>query len=218
MKKKLVIFDMDGLLLDSERITDLSWQQTFKENNIDFSEEERHQLIGMGFDEAQGFFARRFNNERAFWELRKYRENIFFNHLKTHGIDVKAGILDLIQLLKENQVKVAVASSTLQERGEFLLKTTNIHQLFDFHIYGDMVKETKPNPEIFLRVVEHFNYQKEEALVLEDSYYGVKAANNAAIDVFWVKDLVDIDTKGKVDYLDKFDSMSEALPTIKTMI
>jgi HAD superfamily hydrolase (TIGR01509 family) len=217
MKKKLVIFDMDGLLLDSERVTDLSWERTFRENNIEFSIEDRHHLIGMGFDEVQVLFAKRFNNENAFWELRKYRENIFFEHLELHGIDIKKGIIELLDVLKRKNIKVAVASSTLQERGEFLLKKTNIHDLFDYHIYGDMVKQTKPNPEIFLRVVNHFNVNKEEALVLEDSFYGVKAANNAEIDVIWVKDLVDIDTKGKVSYINKFNSMAEAIETIESI-
>lgn len=218
MKKKLVIFDMDGLLLDSERVMDLCWDITFRENNIEFSKEERHHLIGMGFRDAQVFFEERFNNSDTFWELRKYRELVFMKHLDEFGIDIKDGVTELIELLKKESVKIAVASSTMQERGEMLLKMSNIHNLFDYHIYGDMVKQSKPNPDIFLRVVNHFKVELEQSLVLEDSFYGVKAANNANIDVMWVKDLVDIDTKGTVNYINKFNSIKEAIPTIIKMI
>lgn len=218
MKKKLVIFDMDGLLLDTERVTDLCWQQTFKDNNIEFSEEDRHHLIGIGFDTAQKMFEKRFNDPNVFWELRKYREAVFAKYFAEHGIDVKAGALDLIKILKENDVKVAVASSTMKERGEYLLKNTNIYDLFDYVVYGDMVKQTKPNPEMFLNVVNHFNLDLQEALVLEDSFYGVKAANNANIDVIWIKDMVDIDEKGEVNYNHKFNSITDAIPTIQKLI
>jgi HAD superfamily hydrolase (TIGR01509 family) len=139
-------------------------------------------------------------------------------HLEKHGIDVKEGVAELLTLLKQKNIKIAVASSTLQERGEFLLKRTKIHDLFDYHIYGDMVELTKPNPEIFLCVVNHFGVKVEEALVLEDSFYGVKAANNAKIDVIWVRDLVDIDQKGEVQYMNKFNSMKDAIPTINEII
>lgn len=218
MKKKLVIFDMDGLLLDSERVTDLCWETTFRENNIEFSKEERHQLIGMGFNDAKELFRKRFNDSEAFWNLRTYRETVFLKHLNEYGIDIKEGVTELLALLKQNNIKTAVASSTLQERGEFLLKSTKIHDLFDYHIYGDMVKETKPNPDIFLRVAKHFDVDVKEALVLEDSYYGVKAANNAKMDVMWIKDLVDIDQKGTVQYINKFNSITDAIPTISEII
>ena len=218
MKKKLVIFDMDGLLLDSERVTDLCWQVTFKEKNIDFNKEDRQQLIGMGFDDAKALFNERFNDPEAFWNLRKHRETVFMKHLEEHGIDVKEGVAELLTLLKHKNIKIAVASSTLQERGEFLLKRTKIHDLFDYHIYGDMVKQTKPNPDIFLCVVNHFGVKVEETLVLEDSFYGVKAANNANIDVIWVRDLVDIDQKGEVQYMNKFNSIKDAIPTINEII
>lgn len=218
MKKKLVIFDMDGLLLDSERITDLCWEVTFRENNIEFSQEDRHQMIGMGYNDAQVLFEKRFNNSDIFNELRSYREIVFMKHLNEFGIDIKEGVTDLLELLKEKNIKTAVASSTQQERGELLLKKSSIHDLFDFHIYGDMVKQTKPNPDIFLRVVDHFDVELEEALVLEDSYYGVKAANNANIDVMWIKDLVDIDQKGTVHYINKFNSLKEATSIISEII
>lgn len=218
MKKKLVIFDMDGLLLDSERVTDLCWQVTFKDKNIEFDKEDRQQLIGMGFDDARALFNERFNDPEAFWNLRKYRETVFMKHLEEYGIDVKEGVAELLMMLKQKNIKIAVASSTLQERGEFLLKRTKIHDLFDYHIYGDMVKQTKPNPDIFLNVVNHFGVKVEETLVLEDSFYGVKAANNANIDVIWVRDLVDIDQKGEVQYMNKFNSMKDAIPTINEII
>ena len=81
-----------------------------------------------------------------------------------------------------------------------------------------MVKQTKPNPEIFLKVVEHFNYDIKETVVFEDSYYGVKAANNASIDVVWLKDMVDIDKMGDVSYIEKFTSAHQAISLMKKLI
>jgi beta-phosphoglucomutase-like phosphatase (HAD superfamily) len=85
-------------------------------------------------------------------------------------------------------------------------------------MFGDMVENSKPNPEIFLDVIQYFKVSQEETLVLEDSFYGVKAANNGNIDVIWIKDMVDIDQRGDVNYLYKFDNAYQAINTINNMI
>src|SRR5690554_689698 len=218
MKKKLIIFDMDGLLLDSEKIAIQCWEQVFIENNIKFDRNKLKQLIGMGQADATAYFEKEFKDPTAFKRLVKMKNEIYLNYRQKNSIDVKQGIIELISMLKKHQVKIAVATSTSQEKASKLLKETNLYDLFDYHMFGDMVENSKPNPEIFLNVLQYFKVSQEETLVLEDSFYGVKAANNGNIDVIWIKDIVDIDQRGDVSYLYKFDNAYQAINAINNMI
>lgn len=218
MKKKLVIFDMDGVLIDSERMSDACWQITLSDHNIAFSDEKRSQLVGMSIENADVFFKEEIGSTYTFDQLKEYQINVQKEYVKKHPITVKEGILDLIKTLKEHEINIAVASSTTKQRGIDRLKQSGLYGMFDYYIFGDMVQQTKPNPEIFLKVVEHFNYDNKETVVFEDSYYGVKAANNANIDVVWLKDMVDIDKMGDVFYIEKFTSAQQAISLIQELI
>ncbi len=200
MSKKLVIFDMDGVLLDSEKLSDQCWKQTFKDNMLPFTEQERLSLVGMSIAQSRAMFFKKLSVDR-FEELQDYSFDLFFKHVDEFGIDVKEGIIEFIEKLNKFNIKTAVASSTVSSKAIKLLKRADLYDRLDFHIFGDMVEHTKPNPEIYNLVVKHFMFSKEEALIFEDSYSGVKAANNAEIDVIWIEDMVDLRKNEDIHYL-----------------
>jgi HAD superfamily hydrolase (TIGR01509 family) len=217
MSKKLVIFDMDGVLLDSEKLSDQCWKQTFKDHMLPFTDQERLSLVGMSIAKSRDMFLKKLSEDR-FEELQAYSFDIFFKHVDEFGIDVKEGIFELIEELNKLNIKTAVASSTVSSKAIRLLKKADLYDRLDYHIFGDMVDHTKPDPEIFNRVVQHFMLDKEDALIFEDSYSGIKAANNAEVDVIWIEDMVDLRDKKGIYYLMSTTSVKKSSREIFTII
>jgi beta-phosphoglucomutase-like phosphatase (HAD superfamily) len=99
--------------------------------------------------------------------------------------------------LKENDYRIAVASSSSKETIEFYLRSVNLNGEIDFIIGGDEVKESKPNPEIFNKCCEKMNINKKETLILEDSINGILAADKANMNVVLIEDIVSVPKKVK---------------------
>lgn len=216
--KKLVIFDMDGVLIDTERVHDLSWKVTFEHFKLDISEEDRRLFLGKGFKDYFNHLVEITSSNDQVHEIREYQRNFYHDYFRKNGIKVKPGIFEVLNELKTLNVKLAVASATRKESAEKSLKSVRLYNYFDYHVFGDMVKESKPNPDIFLNAVEHFGLNVKDALILEDSYYGVKAANNAGIDVFWIKDIIDVSNYKDIHYKKGFNSMIEAYQNIIVLV
>ena len=112
------------------------------------------------------------------------------NIFKTHPIEVKKGLYDLLEYLKKNHIKMAVASSTRYKRVLSNLKSIKVDHYFDAIIGGDQIKHGKPAPDIFLKAVELLGVNEEDALVLEDSRNGILAAHAGKIPVICIPDLI----------------------------
>ena len=102
----------------------------------------------------------------------------------------KPGLCELINYLQKKEIKLALASSSSKETIDEYNHLAGFDNVFDYIIAGNMVEHSKPDPEIFLKVLEHFELKKNEALILEDSRNGIMAAHNANIPVICVPDLV----------------------------
>ncbi len=217
MKKKLVIFDMDGVLLDTERISDFCWEKAFREKGLIFSEKQRRLLIGKSIPETKKLFMESFKRD-VFDELHDIWLELFTKHINELGVDVKEGVFDFISLLKEKDIKIAVASSTQSNKAVPLLKQVGLYELLDFRIFGDMVHVTKPNPQIYNMVVEHFGFNKQDAIIFEDSLAGVQAANNANIDVVWIEDLADLKDEKHLTYIMSTPCFKKSLTELSILI
>ena len=170
--KKAVIFDMDGLMIDSERVTYEEYCRKLEQ-------------LGYSFDEAVYRLC-----------LGKNKQGIcqvFYDHFGTAfpmtEVPLKAGLLELLKYLKANNYKTIVATSSARVRVDVILKNAQIEQYFDDTICGDEVIHGKPNPEIFLTACKKLNVAPSEALVLEDSESGILAAYDGKIDVLCIPDM-----------------------------
>lgn len=217
MKKRLVIFDLDGLLIDSERLYHETWRATFIENGHHLSEEQESKIIGMGFNDTRDHI-NRVIDPGAFDRLRPLREVKFWTLIEELGNIAKPGAKQLLDDLAQRNIRTAIATSTAKDRAYKLLSYTDFNHVFDYGMFGDKIKHTKPHPEIFLKVLEQAGMSAHEALVLEDSYSGVKAANQAGIDVLWVKDMQDLSHKQDISYQGSFDNLDECAEYVKTLL
>ena len=186
-----VLFDMDGVVLDSEK----AWERA------DYSADE---LFKTGFDKTVRFecCGRDERSVRAFLKSLKpdldvdaYREYIIEcvrRDEEANGAPIKDGFIELITRLKNANIKTALATSSRRDRAEKLFKRAglNINELFDAVATREDVTVAKPNPEIFLTVAKRLNVSPENAIVLEDSPNGLAAAYAGGFTPIMVIDLI----------------------------
>lgn len=191
MKLKLVIFDMDGLMFDTETIGEKCLKQAAKEFGYDIKPEFYRQLIGVNIHDHKLKVKAEFGDDYPTNKILALAKEIKMAYFYEYGLPIKSGLKELIAYLKSVGIKIAVASSSSGDLIDEYLKLTKLENIFDYIISGDKVVHSKPNPEIFLKVVAHFGFNKEEALVLEDSTNGILASHNANIPVVCIPDMLE---------------------------
>lgn len=190
MKLKVVIFDMDGLMFDTEPIGAKCFKEAAKKYGYIVDDEFQMGLIGMNVHDHVLKVKTKFGDDYPVFEIRDLAKKLRMDHFYEHGLPIKRGLKELVAYLKEMGIKVAVASSSSIDLINEYLRLSGMQNEFDFVIGGDSVVHGKPDPELFLKVLEHFNFSNDEALVLEDSTNGIMASHNANIPVICVPDLV----------------------------
>lgn len=188
---KAVIFDMDGLMFDTERLSKKLWQQLGAERGYNFEDDFFDEMVGLDLEDTKESFKENYGQDFPYLEMREQKNELLKKHVKEKGIPLKDGLLETIDYLKHNQYLLAVASSSYKEKIEFYLDSISIKDKFDYIIGGDDVEKSKPDPEIFIKAVKGLGVRPEEALVLEDSAHGVLAANRAGVRVILIPDLVE---------------------------
>ena len=204
MKHKAVIFDMDGVLIDSEKISRDLW---IKYGTImGIPEREMSDIfkfcLGMNMqDEADEF------NKRYGWSYDQYKS--FVDKVQQEkemyrsprdSLPLKSNAVGLLEALSGEDIKIALASSSTPENINRNLSGNNIAGYFEVIVSGQDVRHSKPDPEIYIKTAEKLGVQPSECLVIEDAPNGIEAAVKAGMDVIMVMDTVnpDEDTLGHV--------------------
>lgn len=176
-KIKLIISDFDGTLVDTFQANYMAYQKAFSEYNLNLDEEDYKKCYGMRFDDFMN--ALQINDKELRKNIREFKKEYyprFFTYLRVNNF-----LLNLMIKFKESGNYTAIASTARKENLINVLDYLNIKECFSFIKTGEDVKIGKPNPEIYDSIVEHFNVQKEEVLIFEDSIIGIQAAQNAEI-------------------------------------
>ena len=186
---KLVIFDMDGLIFDTERLSYESWKEAAKEFNIDFDLNLLYKLLGTNHESVRNTLHNEFENKIDVDNYIMERNNIYLSKIMNGEVEKKKGIEELLKYLTDKNIKKAVATSSNREIAYKLLKDAGIYDYYDYILCGDEVKKSKPNPEVFLRVAEKLDIPANQCMVLEDSEAGTIAASRAKMTPVIIPDL-----------------------------
>lgn len=187
--KKAVIFDMDGLMIDSERVTYNEYVKKLAQlGHHDFTEELYRNCLGKNKQGICQVFIDHYGQDFPMTEVWD-DVHVWIDESLRQYVPKKKGLVELLEYLKANNYKTIVATSSGRARVDEILKNADLTKYFDDTICGDEVTHGKPHPEIFLTACQKLDVAPEDALVLEDSEAGILAAYDGHIDVICVPDM-----------------------------
>lgn len=183
-----VIFDMDGVIFDSETLVFETWKETAERHGIDGVENVCYQCLGLNAQAAKAVFLEHYGADFPYDCYKKEMAELFHQRAAEGGLALKPGIRELLVDLREQKIRTAVASSTRSDIVRKQLQDGGLLSLFDAVIGGDMAEKSKPEPDIFLKACEALSVAPCEAWIIEDSYNGIRAAAKAGAVTVMVPD------------------------------
>ena len=186
---KAVIFDMDGVLIDTEKWLNIYWRQAASEAGYDMKEEHALAIRSLAGKYAAPYLQSIFGENFSYWTIREHRKELMKEHIARHGIDKKPGVDEILDYLKAHGIMTAVATATDPVRTKDYLTRIGAYEKFDRIVCATMVENRKPKPDIYLYVCEQIGCAPEECIAVEDSPNGVRAAVDAGIRTIMVPDL-----------------------------
>lgn len=216
MKYKAVIFDMDGVIFDSERLVLESWKQIAEKYGIQNVEEVLIKCIGVNAVITRDIFLEYYGKDFPYDMYKTECSSLFHTWCKTKGLPIKKGVTELLKYLNDSGYKVGLASSTRYEIVKEELEEAGLLPYFHNLTGGDMLKKSKPEPDIFLMACESLSVKPEEAIGIEDSYNGIRALSRAGMLPVMVPDMIapDEEMKDLAEFI--FDDLLEVLKWIQT--
>lgn len=188
-----IIFDMDGVLIDSERQSNEGWLWAAGQLGVDMPMWLIDSFKGAPAELCCKFFDDYYKGVIDYWEAKELRTQHVYKIRETEGIPVKNGVKDIFEYIRNNGLKCAVATSTRRESAEKTLHEIGVWDYLDAVVYGDEVERGKPEPDIFLRAAKAIGVNPSEAVVVEDSINGIKAGYAAGMRVVHIPDTIAID-------------------------
>tara|TARA_A100001035_G_scaffold149303_1_gene117385 strand:+ start:2755 stop:3402 length:648 start_codon:yes stop_codon:yes gene_type:complete len=182
---KGLIFDLDGVIVDTAHYHYLSWREISRDLNIDFTVKDNENLKGVSRIDSLNYILKlgslSFNTEEKNNLLDK-KNNIYKHSISTLGKkNILKGVEKILSKAKEKKMLLAVGSSS--KNAKMIVEKLNLTHLFQAVVDGTMVKKTKPDPEVFLKAAKKMNLKASECIVFEDAESGVIAAKKGGFNV-----------------------------------
>jgi len=206
------IFDMDGTMFDTERLR----FQTIRQASLELAGrpiEDRTLIgsLGLSVTRAEALAKEHYGEDYPYREIRRRADELELQHVRTHGVPVKVGLLQVLERLRRSGLTMAVATSSRRAIAEEYLINANVLKYFDITVCGDEVQRGKPHPEIFLRAATELNRSPERCLMVEDSENGLLSASEAGGQPILIHDIKAPRAEIEARAFKAYDSMLEFL-------
>ena len=185
-----VVFDMDGVIFDSERAVMNCWIELAKKYGIKDIEEPYLACTGPNDAKTREIMLDAYGEDFPYDEYAKEASVMYHERYDGGRLPMKPGVKEILTFLKDNGKKIALASSTRRQTVVNRLRDAGILDYFDKIVTGDMVSRSKPEPDIFLLACEKIEVKPERAYAIEDSYNGIRAASAGNLRPIMVPDLL----------------------------
>ena len=214
MGYEAVMFDMDGLMVDTERLAMKAWLETCTAYGQEITDETYKNTIGRTGASIRDFYLDRFGNDFPIDEAFADCDTLYLKYLDESKNLAKLGLHELISFLIENDVSRGVCSSSTRKKIEYKLAKIGVRDSMLGIVGGDEVERGKPHPEPYLILAERLGVAIEKCLVLEDSYNGIRSASSAGAHVVMVPDLLEPTDEMRGICLDIVGSLRDVIELI----
>jgi len=215
-KVELVIFDMDGLIFDTEKLSYASWAEAAKKFKFDFELNLFYKMLGTNHESIRNLLISELGDKIDVDEYIKEKRRINLSKLE-NGAEKKPGLDDLLKYLEDKNIKKAVATSSNREVALNLLEKANILHYFNYVLCGDEVKKSKPDPEVFLNVAKKLDVNPRNCIVLEDSEAGTIAASRGRMKAIIIPDLKEPDKEIEELSYKRLKNLKEVINVIENL-
>ena len=185
-----VIFDMDGVIFDSERLVLECWEKTGAKYHLEGMREAFLPCIGTNHAKTKEIVLERYGKDFPYDEFSREASVLFHSITDQVGLPVKTGVHELLDYLKEYGIPIALASSTRLEIVTQELKQAGLYEYFSVVMGGDQIKRSKPEPDIYLMTCEKLGVLPVFSYAIEDSYNGIRSAYAAGMKPIMVPDML----------------------------
>lgn len=190
---KAVIFDMDGVIFDSERLVLACWQEIAGKYGIKDVEKAFFACMGRDIKASKDIFLHIYGNDFPYDKYKSESSALYHQRYSNGRLPLKTGVEKLLKYLKDSGFKIGLASSTRKEVVSRQIIDAGLIKYFDNLTCGDMVEKSKPEPDIYLKACENLGVKPCNAIAIEDSFNGIRAAYKAKMFPIMVPDMVSPD-------------------------
>lgn len=194
---KGLILDMDGLILDTEKLYNIFWKAACNDFGFHLDEQEALSLRSLSGDNAKKRFFDLFGEKFDYKAVRAHRIKLMDKYIEQNGVDIKPGANEFLSCAKQKGYKISTATTSPLLRTKNVLKLTGLDIYFDELVCGDMVSHSKPAPDIYLLAAKKLGLDVNECLGFEDSPNGVNAIAAAGMKAVMIPDLSEPDDEIK---------------------
>lgn len=206
---KSIIFDMDGILFDTEIMSTKAWLILAKERNLGNIDDLTNDCIGRNRTDIVMQFKKKFGEDFDAQEFLTTGREIMQGWIDKDGLPLMKGTVEILKYLKENGYTVGVASSSSTKTVESHMKISGLRDYFQVIIGGDQVTLSKPKPDIYLKACTAIQMPPDQVIAVEDSPNGIRAAYAAGMKPIMIPDLVEPDAEITKLLYKKYDSLLE---------
>lgn len=212
---RAVIFDLDGTLIDTEKIYRKIWPEAMKQLGYKYTDEQYLYMRSLGRPYAPAKFAEWYGPDFDYNQARKIRGGLFNDYISQNGIEKKPGAIELLTYLKDNNITRAIATATDYDRASRYLEMTGLSGYFDKVISATMVDEGKPSPKVYQYACSELGLTPEKCVAVEDAPNGIKSAYAARLKVIMVPDQTGCTSELSAMLFDCVESLDKICDIIK---
>lgn len=207
------IFDIDGLLLDTERISMIAWSKASKEMGIETVVSNNEKFIGLNSVSINKILLEVLTQDEINVFLKRCGI-IYWEIMENDGVPVKTGAFELLDYLKEKNFKLAIATSADTDSAMKKLRLSGLIKYFDEIVTGQMVESGKPAPDIFIKASEKLGLTPSDCYAVEDSKNGLISASTAGCKTIMIPDMWQGDEETDKLLFAKLPTLDKIIPII----
>ena len=189
-KPKAVIFDMDGVIFDTEKLCIDCWKTLAERDGLENMEQALHKCIGTNAVRTKEIMLEEYGESFDYDGYARKASGLFHEVEERDGLPLKPGVREILETLKNAGIPIGLASSTRLAAVEKELKDAGLYDYFQVVVGGDLLKKSKPEPDIYLMACERMGVDPKDAYAIEDSYNGIRSAYRAGMHPLMVPDLL----------------------------